>query len=234
MTRKKVARLPGDRAQRIIEGRVAKVDGDRRFPKRWIERQADIGKFRNREEHVAAARLAEDERGRHLGVRRQVETGRREIARRFDQRLQRRLAFTRHRGIRAQLVACRAQRGVDVSAAWIQLGRHLVFDERLVVLAERGLAASALKVVARGAELGAIETEARIGIVGMETNGVVVFDDRDVVILPIVRLDPLAKGGRGGAPGRRQQESQSEYRQAPASDGTRTTRVTAIGEAMGR
>jgi len=68
----------------------------------------------------------------------------------------------------------------------------------------------------------------------MEANGVVVFDDRDVVILPIFRLDPLAKGGRGGAPGRRQQESQGDYRQAPARDGTRTTCVTAIGEAMGR
>ena len=134
---------------------------------------ADVGEFRDREEHLAAARIAEDERSRHLGVRRQVEAGCREVARRLDQGLQRRLPLTRHRGIRAQLAACRAQLGVDVSAGWIQLGRQLVFNERLIVPAQRGKAPAALKMVGRGAQLGAFETQARLRVVGPEPDGLV-------------------------------------------------------------
>ena len=130
------ARRAGDRVERVVERGVAQVDGDRRLAERRIEDQADVREPRDGREDVAAAGVAEDQRRRHLHVLRQVEAGRRQVARALDERLELGLALARDGDLRAQLVARRAQLLVDVAARRVQLGGELVFDERLVELAD--------------------------------------------------------------------------------------------------
>ncbi len=71
------------------------------------------GELRDRREDDAAAGRAEDQRVGQLGVRRQIEARRRQVARALDQRLQLGLAVARDRDLGAQLLARVAQRLVD-------------------------------------------------------------------------------------------------------------------------
>ena len=102
------ARRAGDRGERVVERRVAQIDGDRRVAERRVEDQADVGEPRDGGEDVAAAGVAEDERRRHLHAGRQIHARRRQIARALDQRLQLGLAFARRR--RPWRAACCAWR----------------------------------------------------------------------------------------------------------------------------
>ena len=109
VTRKNVRVTPATVVERVLERGVAQIDGDRRVAEVGIEHDADVGEAGDGGEDVAAARVAEHQRRRHLDVLRQVEAGRRERLRPIDQRLELGLAFARHGDFRAQPVARRSR-----------------------------------------------------------------------------------------------------------------------------
>ena len=129
---KEGARRPGDGTERVVERGIPQVDGNGGLAECRIENQADVGEARDGCEHVAAARVAERERRGHLHALRQVEAGRRQVARSLDDRLKLGLAFASHRHLRTQFVARGPQLVVHVAVARVQLRRDLELHQRLV------------------------------------------------------------------------------------------------------
>ena len=198
-------------AERSFERRIAKVDRDGCFPERHVEREADTGEARDRQEDVAAAGVAEDQRGRHLRVGLQVEAERRQIPGALDDGLEFGLAFARDGDAGTQLIARVAQRFVDVDAAGVQLGGELVLDERGFELPGVREAPALLEVFGGGADLGPFQAEARVSIIGVFSERVGVLGDRAVVVLGMLRILAAAerRGGRaagGGQPERDENE----------------------------
>ena len=127
-----------------------------------------FGEPRDRREDVAAARVAEGQRRRHLDVR---SAGRGPAA---AGRAPARSASAARSCLRARRRSCarsllRVARSSSSMSPLrrVQLGGELVLDQRLVELAGRGEPAAAVEVILRGAQLGALEREPRVGVVGL-------------------------------------------------------------------
>ncbi len=132
-----------------------------------IEDDIQPGKLRDRSEHIAAACGAEDERVGQLRVGRQIEPWRREAARALDQRLELGFSVARHRDLRPELLTNVAQRFVHEGIAGVQLRRELVLAERFFVALGAGEGTSTKCVGLGRAQLGAIERQPGVVVVGV-------------------------------------------------------------------
>jgi hypothetical protein len=84
--------------------------------------------------------------------------------------------------------------------ARVELGGELEFEQRLLVPFRGREAPGAEGVLLRRAELGAIERQPRVVVVGVRLEGVRVFDDGAVVILHLLRALAGLDRRRRGAP----------------------------------
>ena len=109
------ARARRQRRERVTERRIPQIDAERLVAERRVEDGADVREPADGQEHGPRRRaVAEHERAGQLDVLRELETGRRQVARPLDQALQLGLTGARHRQLRAQLVARVPQRGLDL------------------------------------------------------------------------------------------------------------------------
>ena len=201
---KEAARRAGHGVERVLERRVAEVDGQRLIAKRRVEDQADVREPRDGRENFAAVGIAEDQGRRHLHAGREVEARRRQVARAFDERLQLGLALARDGDSRAQLAARRSQLVVDFAVRRVQFGGDFVFGERLIEPGERHEPATLGEMRLRGAQLRAVEGEACVRVVRPEPDRFGVLDHRDVVVLPALRITgPTHRARRGAARGQK-------------------------------
>ena len=192
-----------DGVQCVVERGVPQVDRDRGLAKLRIEDDADAAEARDGREHIPAAGVAKDERARHLDVRWQIETGRRQIARPVDEALKLRLAFTRDGDFRAELVAGGSQFLVDSGVGRAQFGGHAIFHDGFVELPDGRQPASSLQVIFGRPRLGAFEAGAGAAAVGIQAKRLRVFDDGAVVVAAEFGVAAVSRG-RGRGAGRRE------------------------------
>ena len=99
-------------------------------------------------------------------------------------------------------------------------GRELVLDERLIELAGGGEPAAAVKVILRGAQLRALERQARVRVVGAEAHGLGVLDDREVVVLAVLGVAPRRRAPEAAQPpANRQSASSAASRKSGGTQG---------------
>src|SRR6185503_8584301 len=99
----------------------------------------------------------------------------------------------------------------------VELRGGLELDQGLIELAGSGEAAATVEVVLRGAQLGALEREPRVGIVWLEAQDLGVLRDGDVVFLADFGVVAAAQRARCGATaGEQGDRDQRRHAAAPA------------------
>ena len=144
-----VARARRHRLERVLERRVAQVDGQGLIAELRIEDDVDAGEVADRRQDVARAGAAKDQRIGEGDAARQLEADGDEVAGAVDQRFETRLALGRHFDLRRAAARGFRAAPVDVAVGRVELGRHLELDQRLFELARARQPPPAGEVVGR-------------------------------------------------------------------------------------
>ena len=197
---------PGDGGEGGGEPGAAQIDGGPPLDEVGIEDDVDVREQPQRGEDVARARVAEDQRvGQDLVGQLQPLGGEEPGA--FDQRLGRGLPGAQG-GAPGRHELCRLAQGIlDVAVGGVQLGRDLVLDQGVLVVAEAGEAEPFRLVVPGGAKPGALERPLERPVVRTLFEGPRVLDHRLVEVLRQLRRAGPVPGGRRAAGGGDQAEA---------------------------